>query len=312
VDKLAYFDGREYQREVPILQPWEGYFINNLENTPITLSIPPVEADSGLGKATSEMKIDPANEYLLQLSAEISGSDFVDTQNYLGLLQKANAGRDVFDFAEPPPIGNFLQLSIREGEELFAGNFKAFDSNGQQWELEITSTQHDVPIQLTWQETGKLPENFQLYILDREENRVIPTSDKKLNFELNKAAPVKRLKIILGTQEYAESHNEGIPLVPLAYALEQNYPNPFSLAAANKPATTIRYQLSKRSPVVLEIYNVLGQRLRTLVNGVQNTGPYAVSWDGLDETGRAVASGVYLYRLRAGEFIATRKLVLTR
>jgi len=312
MDKPAYFDGREYQREVATLQPWEGYFIKNLESVPITLSIPPVEADSSLGKSVASIAIDPANEYLLQLAAEISGTNFSDTQNYLGLSQQASEGRDALDFTEPPPIGNYLRLSMREGEELFAGNFKPFAGNGQQWEVEIISTQHDEPIHLIWQETGKLPEGFQLYILDREENRIIPTSDGKLNFELNEILSVKRLKIILGTKEYAASHNEGIPLVPLAYALEQNYPNPFSAVAASKLETMIRYQLSRRGPVVLEIYNVLGQKLRTLVNDVQNTGPHTVSWDGLDEARHAVASGVYIYRLRAGEFAAARKLVLTR
>jgi len=120
------------------------------------------------------------------------------------------------------------------------------------------------------------------------------------------AGTTRQLKIIIGTQEYAETHNDGIPLVPLTYALEQNYPNPFN------PNTTIRYQLSKRSVTVMEVFNLLGQRVKTLVNAEQVTGTYAVVWDGRNDAGYSVASGTYLYRLRAGDFVATRKLLLMR
>lgn len=101
-------------------------------------------------------------------------------------------------------------------------------------------------------------------------------------------------------------NNEGIPLVPLAYTLEQNFPNPFN------PSTTIRYALNKRSDVSLSIYNLLGQKVKTLVSGEQITGTYSVVWDGVTESGSGAASGVYLYQLRAGEYRASKKLLLLR
>ena len=85
-----------------------------------------------------------------------------------------------------------------------------------------------------------------------------------------------------------------------------SYPNP-----AN-PSTTIRYALSQSRPVTLKVYNMMGQEIRTLVDAFRGAGRYAVEWDGRDERGMAVSSGIYLYRLEAGSFSAVRKITLVR
>ena len=94
--------------------------------------------------------------------------------------------------------------------------------------------------------------------------------------------------------------------VPQGFCLEPNYPNPFN------PSTTIRYQLPSASKVRLEIYDVLGQKVRTLVSESQPAGYLRVAWDGRDEQAVAVAAGVYLYHLQAGEFSQVRKLLLLK
>jgi hypothetical protein len=94
--------------------------------------------------------------------------------------------------------------------------------------------------------------------------------------------------------------------VPIDYAIAQNYPNPFN------PETSIRYQLPKTSDIRLVIYNVLGQQVRNLVNDRIEAGYHSVIWDGCNDEGSAVASGVYLYRFEAGEFTRTMKLMLLK
>jgi len=94
--------------------------------------------------------------------------------------------------------------------------------------------------------------------------------------------------------------------LPANFSLAPNYPNPFN------PSTTIAYQLPTRAPVALEIYSLLGQRVRHLVEQVQVAGQHAVTWDGKDDAGRAVASGVYLYRLSTGRHDLTRTMVLAK
>jgi hypothetical protein len=90
------------------------------------------------------------------------------------------------------------------------------------------------------------------------------------------------------------------------YALEQNYPNPFN------PATVISFQLPVTSEVSLAIYNLRGQLVKQLVAGEMKAGRHRVVWDARDAQGRRVASGAYLYVLKAGEFTAQRKLVLMK
>ena len=93
---------------------------------------------------------------------------------------------------------------------------------------------------------------------------------------------------------------------PGAFVLDQNCPNPFN------PATTIRFALPVADEAVLNVYNVAGQRVATLTEGHHEAGAYVLRWDGRDDAGRALASGVYLYRLVAGERVQTRKLLLLR
>jgi flagellar hook assembly protein FlgD len=88
--------------------------------------------------------------------------------------------------------------------------------------------------------------------------------------------------------------------------LYQNYPNPFN------PVTTIRYYLPKSTNVVLKIYNIVGQEVVTIVNENQNTGEQSKVWNGLDQLGNEVSSGIYIYQLQAGRYHKSRKMVLLR
>jgi len=97
---------------------------------------------------------------------------------------------------------------------------------------------------------------------------------------------------------------EDQPGMITGFELFQNYPNPFN------PETLIKYRLDKNSQVMLEIFNLRGQRVRTLVDGLQPTGSHEVSWDGRDFSGARLSSGMYVYRLRAGALTQTRKMLL--
>ncbi len=94
--------------------------------------------------------------------------------------------------------------------------------------------------------------------------------------------------------------------VPLTFALEQNYPNPFN------PSTTIRYQLPQDREVSLVVYDILGQVVKTLVRGQQKAGAYSVQWDATNDAGFRVSSGMYIYRITAGTFTESRKMVLLK
>jgi hypothetical protein len=95
-------------------------------------------------------------------------------------------------------------------------------------------------------------------------------------------------------------------LLPNSYRLEQNYPNPFN------PTTTIRYQIPQSEPVKLDIYNVRGQLVRALIRQQQNAGYHVVKWDGRNEQGNLVSSGLYFYKIQAGSFSQTRRMMLLK
>jgi hypothetical protein len=95
-------------------------------------------------------------------------------------------------------------------------------------------------------------------------------------------------------------------VLPSEFALAQNYPNPFN------PKTNITFQLPHDAVVTLEVFNLLGEKIATLADGPYGAGETTVSWEAKDASGKAVASGVYFYRLKAGENVQTRKMVLLK
>jgi hypothetical protein len=94
--------------------------------------------------------------------------------------------------------------------------------------------------------------------------------------------------------------------LPTSYSLSQNYPNPFN------PTTQINFDIPRNSQVNLTIYNVLGQKVKTLINETLPAKKYKVDWDGTSDSGAKVASGIYFYKLQAGEFVQTKKMVMLK
>ena len=102
---------------------------------------------------------------------------------------------------------------------------------------------------------------------------------------------------------------DGEVRIPGGYHLAQNYPNPFN------SATVIRYQIGdSRSPVhtTLKVFNILGQEIQILLNELREPGAYTIQWDGRDNKGAEVSSGVYFYRLKVGNYICTKRMILLR
>ncbi len=99
---------------------------------------------------------------------------------------------------------------------------------------------------------------------------------------------------------------QALDLKPKEFGLDQNYPNPFN------PSTQISYRAPMDGQVKVVVYNILGQQIRTLVNGFTPAGAYTITWDGKDAVGRQVASGMYLYRMEAGQFTAVKRMTFLK
>jgi len=109
-----------------------------------------------------------------------------------------------------------------------------------------------------------------------------------------------------------ESYNTGVTTtadgeaIIMRFDLGQNYPNPFN------PSTTIKYELNGSGDVRLQIFDIKGELIKTLVNDFQNSGKYEVIWNGTNNRGEKLSSGVYFYSIRTGENISTKKMILLK
>lgn len=190
--------------------------------------------------------------------------------------------------------------------------FNVFDAvDGEQWEQIAANNL----IQGVWQQivVNIAPE----YFVDNGnggtgDGNLDVTQIEKFNIIiLNNGEDFKRSIYIddvqLGKQATITQVGDKISsFLPSDYRLEQNYPNPFN------PSTTISYTIPKSGLVELAIYNLLGQRIKVLVNQNMPVGTHTVQWKGTNENGLPVASGVYIYRISTNEFNQTSKLMLLR
>jgi len=115
--------------------------------------------------------------------------------------------------------------------------------------------------------------------------------------------------LVLGVCNYIGldlSQIENEASMPGSYYLLQNYPNPFN------PITTLHYDLPENSFVNITIYDMLGRKVKTLINETQDAGYRSIIWDATDNNGEPVSAGIYLYQIQAGEYMQTKKMVLLK
>ena len=94
--------------------------------------------------------------------------------------------------------------------------------------------------------------------------------------------------------------------LPEVFALYNNYPNPFN------PVTNITYDIPEVAQVTLDVYNIAGQKVRTLAQGLHEPGRYRIQWNATNDYGKPLSSGMYIYRIHAGDFVSVKKLILMK
>jgi hypothetical protein len=292
------------------LQPWRGYFVFNATSSADTLLIPPVNANAQKARsqrlAARTGRPDKSSAgYTLRVTASAKSGT---STALMGLRSGAKAGRDQYDIAKPPSVRPVPQVSVTEavGERSVphAKSVKPAGGSGQTWTLRLRRpARADAPasVRLDWSDSGSLPEGQSRYVIDPStETRV--ASGKRFSI---KKGETKTLKVIIGTEQYARKNSEA-PLKEYETALRGNYPNPFD------EATTLEYTLSREREVTMQVYNVLGQRVETLVDARTSAGLHTVTWNGTNRYGERVGSGVYFVRMEAGPTTETQKVVLVR
>jgi hypothetical protein len=159
-------------------------------------------------------------------------------------------------------------------------------------------------VDLEFAGVSQVPEDFDVYLVDLSGGRYVDLR-KENRYHLEPATAMTAIEVLVGKPERVRETAERS--LPAAYALEQNYPNPFN------PSTAIPVVVPGESRVILEIYNILGQKVKILYDGILASGRTTFEWDGKDAYGYQVSTGMYICRLSAaGDIHLSRKISLIR
>lgn len=305
VEMPASFNGVEFEYSIAVLEPWQGYFVQNLASVPLSIELKADEAST----APLRHKREPAKTkgepiFSAQIITEVENIQALDTQTFVGIADDALEGHDEYDFSKAPPIGAFIQTSIIESEGRLASSFKPHNGEGNHWDLEIENTTSQSEVRLRLETAGVIPESHELFILDLDRQKVILEKEGVWPVSFKGSNGTRRLRLLIGNLDFIDKNRAGISLEEINFQLNGNYPNPF------QTETVIQYQVGEKGAVQIEVYNLLGQRVRMLANKEHAVGKYSVQWDGRNDSGVRVASGVYLYKMSAESFYDSGKMLL--
>jgi hypothetical protein len=300
---------------VDVLLPWHGYFARNNSSAAVSISFP-ASAGEVVGKAVVSEPV----EKLWEVQLVVRCGEYWDAYNYAGVSVEASDGWDRLDYSEPPPppcsyVSLFFphrEWALYPGD--YATDFRAEFVEGQSWDMAVQTDLSPAVVSLSVSGIESIPERFGVYLFDLLIAEVVDLRQKtRYEHVMSASGGERRFQLVVGTQEYVEEIREQLPVIPAEYCLYQNWPNPFN------PETEIVYRLPVVAgkifqPVILKIYNILGQEVRVLVDQAKEPGFHTAMWDGRDACGEELASGVYFYRLTVdgGRWSATKKMVLLR
>jgi hypothetical protein len=309
VDGPYAYDGEGF-RAADTLPAWDGVFVLNTGTDPVTITIPPIDAASApLAAQTRASRTSQPPPFTVRIEAALPDGRR-DARNAIGLRPGAAPGIDGFDVSEPPPVGPHVRLSVLEGSRRLAQSVKPSGTDGQVWTLELTTSEtraNAVPVTLMLRPSAAPAANgFSMYLLDAETRALVPILGSRAEVTLEKGDAPRRLRLIVGTEAFARAESGGAPLVPARTALLPSYPNPMG------PQATLPYTLAEPGSVRIVIYDLLGRSVRRLVAAEQAAGTYLPTWDGRNDFGQPVASGLYFCRMVAGSHVQTHKLVVIR
>ena len=302
--KFYEYTGSGYQIATS-LRPFAGYWVRNNGGRSY-IRVPYAEA----GAAASAENSSPGTDGW-QLRFKVRSGSREDRLNVVGTHPAASESFDGFDYHEPPGFAeyvsmSFLQADVSGGVDRLSSDFRPAGRPGYTFDVLLTGTT-DAPVQFAAVTESDLPPGYRVILVDPQTSEAYDVLDRP-TITLPHVATESgtRYKLLIGSEEYLAGSGGQTGAIPRRFTLLQNYPNPFNAG------TVITYELPEISDVRLEVYDVLGRRVVTLVQDHQDSGRHQISWDGRDAAGQSLASGVYVYRLQAADNVLTRKMVLLK
>ncbi len=234
-----------------------------------------------------------------------------DLNNHAGAAPDSESGWDRRDRPEPPQVGDFVSVAFADHRYGSAGllrhDYRPEPVEGETWNLLVRS-RTTRRVQLDFKGTESVPDELSVWLIDDAAGL---WQDLRANSKYALAGPgegkVRRFRLVVGTGAFFAHDMNEIRPIPSRFGLAKAYPNPFS------DATTIRFGLTEQSTINLEVYDILGRRVRTLLDGEKKDVGYHIAvWDSRDNSATSVASGVYLVRLQTGSRVDTGSISLVR
>ncbi|MCI0555691.1 MAG: hypothetical protein L0287_32495, partial [Anaerolineae bacterium] len=297
--------------ESSTFDPYVGYYFFNATNRS-SLKIP----YSLLFSTVTATNVDPT---IWRVNISLSSGEFSDKSTSFGIAPEASPDLDRLDFRKPRAIATTPTVEFKRPEwdasySTFATDIRPEFEESESWAFDVRAIPHQ-PAQLTFSGIRRIPAHFEVYLIDEGRAQSANLREDSL-YHFTPAAELMKFKVVVGRKENVQEQLSSLAL-PKEFALGPNYPNPFLSTAqsrsAGNPTTTIPVAIPKTSEAKLKIYNLLGEEVKTIYDGTIEAGRYWFNWDGRNELGNNVVTGVYLYRLNTSTGVSLLgKMILLR
>ena len=282
-------------------EPYVGYYFYNFGEAGALLKIPYVPNCSNC----------PATDVqtIWRVKVLLTSGEFSDHANSFGVASEASQALDPLDWRKPRALAEMPTVSFSRPAwdaqfSIFATDIRPEFEESQSWDFDVRALP-GVASQLAFTGLAKVPQHFDIFLINESKARAMNLREDSL-YQFTPVAAMNKFTVVVGEKEAIKDKLSALAL-PQTFTLGPNYPNPFN------PETTIPITIATASAVKLQIYNALGQTVKTLHDGALEAGKYWFTWNGRDEADREVATGVYLYHLRTNTNVSlTQKMILLR
>jgi Leucine-rich repeat (LRR) protein len=280
------------------IKPFHGYLILNTDNRNDLL----IPYPTSLNKQPAELP----REWAVDLT--ISGDDFEETVVNFGIAPDATMGKDELEFCKPRmfkdnPGAWFNRPEWDEKYSSYAEDYRPEIGELQSWDFDVTVPKNE-EIELRFSGIEDIPAQYDVILFNMENKTSHSLMDNPV-YSFTSPQMRGKFEVIIGEPEMVEEKIAS--MLPKTFTLEPNFPNPFN------PTTVIPVEIPEESDVTIEIFNILGKRIKTLHKGVLGAGRHLLTWDGSNLQGNTMPSGIYFCRLRSSTGATfTRKMILMK
>lgn len=288
------------------MQPFAGYAVAATESD--QLLIAPFAAPA---KTAESPTVSPASTYTWSIGIRAASETARDEDNVLAVAPGAAPDWDQFDRPEPPVIGTYISVYFPHDDwgvpfERFNTDVRPATGAAEQWTFEVHSNVAEAfPLEFTG--IAELPATLEVLLIDNLLHRQQDLrAQPRYIVNASEEPYPSRFTLLVGPADEVDALAADQARIPVEIEIE-SFPNPF------KGASNVKFGLAERSNVTLNVYDSLGRRTATLIEGeVRDAGYHTTTWTGKNDAGLDVASGVYFYVLQAGNQSTTRQIIFLK